>query len=192
MGKSPGLHGRGKGYIQLIFQNSFLTYTHTQLCIMNSRMWVVSVSAVDGGSGLHQTDDSCESWHRDWTKNTCQDNHWTPVFLGSMKIYATLYVGRGREMRKHIPRHWSPKPDAKFKCCLTRVFPSLFRDWDYSHSRNTSHGLSLQDQQVPSPQVSSHVDNLRPRSWWYSLFTHQLPLLGQCTSQPKEMFLVFV
>lgn len=34
----------------------------------------------------------------------------------------------------------------------------------------------LQDRHAPSPQLSSHADNLRPSIWWHSLFTYQLPL----------------
>lgn len=40
-----------------------------------------------------------------------------------------------------------------------------------------SMALVLDDRHVPSlTQLSEQADNLRPSSWWHSLFTYQLPL----------------
>ena len=50
--------------------------------------------------------------------------------------------------------------------------------------------LVLDDRHVPAfTQLSEQADNLRPSSWWHSLFTYQLPLAGECTSQPTKTFL---
>lgn len=138
-------------------------------------------------SSLNLIDDSCYTWHGDWTEvNRCHNNHWTYVLLGPMKTSATLHIGRGRESKpilRLIPKTW----------CLVQM---LFQ-WSISKSTLGTETVVTQETLVMSsargkpcttPQLSSHADNLIPTRWWHSLFTYQLPLVGQGTSQTK-MFL---
>lgn len=110
------------------------------------------------------------------------------------KITCFTHRQRQRNEKDTVFRHLTPKPDARFQDCLpvsVEYFQVYFRDRDCGH-KHWSWPQCHRTGMYHPPQLSKQADNLRPSSWWKSLFTYQLPLAGQGTSQPTQMFLALV